>query len=72
MQRATPGATNTFALTLPFLGDVKRIRVGHDNTGFFSSWYLDRVVVSLKGSQKHHLFVANCWVEVVCSIQLAT
>lgn len=37
------GQTDVFNLTLPNLGEVKRIVIGHDNNGVGSAWHLNAV-----------------------------
>lgn len=34
-----------FQLECPCLGRLKRVRIGHDNSGVGAGWYLDKVII---------------------------
>lgn len=59
------GSESTFVFYLPvYLGQLRKIRVWHDNSGKSPSWYLYQVVVKdLSNDEKWH-FVANRWLAV--------
>ncbi|CAK8676643.1 unnamed protein product [Clavelina lepadiformis] len=39
------GKKDTFSLECPHLGKLKKIRIGHDNSGPSPGWYLEKVVI---------------------------
>ncbi|KPP63740.1 hypothetical protein Z043_117975, partial [Scleropages formosus] len=59
------GAVDMFLLTAPFsLGELQNIRMWHDNTGAYPSWYLSKVMVQdVETGQKWH-FLCNSWLAV--------
>jgi len=48
--------TDTFGFTTVDLGDLQKIRIGHDNSGFGAAWFLDKVVVSNEKTQQQWFF----------------
>ncbi|CAF94444.1 unnamed protein product, partial [Tetraodon nigroviridis] len=56
------GAVDLFLLATPFpLGEVRNIRLQHDNTGGYPSWYVNKVTVQdLQTRQVWH-FLCDCW-----------
>ncbi|KAM6979585.1 polycystin-1-like protein 2 [Aplochiton taeniatus] len=56
------GADDMFLLATPFpLGDLRSIRLQHDNTGGHPSWYVDKVVIQdLQTHQVWH-FLCSSW-----------
>lgn len=56
------GADDVFLLATPFpLGDLRSIRLQHDNTGEHPSWYVDKVVIQdLQTHQVWH-FLCSSW-----------
>ncbi|KAH3761318.1 hypothetical protein Pelo_6863 [Pelomyxa schiedti] len=42
--------TDTFGIETVDLGELNRVTIGHDNSGFGAAWYLDRVVVAEEAS----------------------
>lgn len=44
------------------VGDLKKIEIGHDDTGVGSAWLLSHVVVRVKdGSDRSWFFNSNQW-----------
>lgn len=50
-----------FNLTLPNLGDIKRIVIGHDNWGSGAAWHLADVEVLCINTGQAVKFVYNSW-----------
>jgi len=51
------GAVDVFNLTLPNVGEVQRIVIGHDDAGAGGSWHLNMARVVLRFSHSHrHTF----------------
>ncbi|KAK1891842.1 Polycystic kidney disease protein 1-like 2 [Dissostichus eleginoides] len=59
------GAVDMFLLATPFpLGEVRNLRLQHDNSGGRPSWYINKVTVQdLQTRQVFHFF-CNCWLSV--------
>ncbi|XP_045888956.1 polycystic kidney disease protein 1-like 2 isoform X2 [Micropterus dolomieu] len=59
------GGVDMFLLTTHFsLGDLKSIRLWHDNSGAHPAWYVNKVMVQdLESGQKWH-FLCNSWLAV--------
>ncbi|XP_075878911.1 polycystin-1-like protein 2 [Nelusetta ayraudi] len=59
------GGVDMFLLTTHFsLGDLRSIRLWHDNSGAHSAWYVNKVMVQdLDSGQKWH-FLCNSWLAV--------
>ncbi|XP_038557671.1 polycystic kidney disease protein 1-like 2 isoform X2 [Micropterus salmoides] len=56
------GAVDIFLLATPFpLGEVRNIRLQHDNSGGHPSWYINKVTV--QDLQTRHVwhFLCDCW-----------
>jgi hypothetical protein len=47
----------------PDLGNIKRIRITSDGTGFAPGWFLDTVVVEAPSTGKKWTFVFRRWLE---------
>eukprot|EP01106_Pelomyxa_sp_JSP_P006455 TRINITY_DN203_c0_g1_i6.p2 TRINITY_DN203_c0_g1~~TRINITY_DN203_c0_g1_i6.p2 ORF type:complete len:304 (-),score=123.76 TRINITY_DN203_c0_g1_i6:224-1135(-) len=58
------GSKDTFRYECPDLGTLTRLRVGHDNRGFASGWFLDKVIVTKEGTTDAWTFVCNRWLDV--------
>ena len=59
------GAVDAFLLTLPqSLGNMKQIRVWHDNEGGYPSWYLLRVMIQDIQTDQRWWFVCDDWLAV--------
>ncbi|XP_041797280.1 polycystic kidney disease protein 1-like 2 [Chelmon rostratus] len=56
------GAVDMFLLATPFpLGDVRNLRLQHDNSGGRPSWYINKVTIQdLQTRQVWH-FLCDCW-----------
>ncbi|XP_066489047.1 polycystin family receptor for egg jelly-like [Tiliqua scincoides] len=56
------GSVHTFLLTTKEdLGDIFSLHVWHNNSGYFSSWYLSRVKVQNLATQQSWLFMCRKW-----------
>ncbi|KAM7424265.1 hypothetical protein PAMA_000551 [Pampus argenteus] len=56
------GAVDMFLLATPFpLGEVRNLRLQHDNSGGHPSWYINKVTI--QDLQTHHVFhfLCGCW-----------
>jgi hypothetical protein len=45
------------------LGDLQRIHIGHDNSGFGSAWFLDKVVIEDEHTGKQYTFSGQRWLD---------
>lgn len=54
------GQRDEFGFECVDLGKIRKIRVGHDNSGFGASWFLDKVIVRA-GSGKEYYFLCGHW-----------
>lgn len=55
------GKVDVFALHLKELGDLKQIRIRHDNKNPLAGWFLDRVHIRNEGTDKEWTFPCNRW-----------
>jgi len=56
------GKRDTFPLKCATnLGDLTKIRIGHDNSGPGPGWYLDKVIVKDIKENKEYFFLAGRW-----------
>ena len=55
-------STDKFKLTLPDLGEIRKITVGHDNFGVLPDWNLDNVRIDL---DSRLLYILNSFYCVV-------
>lgn len=55
------GATDTFGVEAADLGDLNKIRIGHDGTGWGSAWFLDKVYITNPISSKEWVFLCGRW-----------
>ncbi|KAF7212109.1 transcript variant X2 [Nothobranchius furzeri] len=56
------GAFDMFLLSTPFpLGDMRNLRLQHDNSGGNPSWYVNKVIVQDLQSRNVWHFFCNCW-----------
>lgn len=59
-------STGTYSIhTDSPLGDLKRIRIRHDNTGKKPGWFLDYITVHEETGDKMWFFPCNRWLSVV-------
>ena len=59
------GNTDTFLLSFQNnLGNIKKIRIWHDNTGANPSWFLSHVSIQADGSDDVSLFIFQQWLAV--------
>ncbi|XP_028592785.2 oxygen-regulated protein 1 [Podarcis muralis] len=59
-QLFNPHSTDTFKINLKDVGELYKIRIGHDNSGPDPSWYLDEIRMNSPLDQEICLPV-NCW-----------
>ncbi len=56
------GKTDTFnILTSRNLGNLTRIRIRHDNSGFYKGWFLERIVITNVDTGRRWTFNAHRW-----------
>lgn len=57
------GTSDVFAIAMPTLGDLRKLRIEHDDKGFASSWFLSTIEIYTNAikSQKYY-FVYNGWI----------
>ncbi|XP_060083712.1 lipoxygenase homology domain-containing protein 1-like [Ylistrum balloti] len=57
------GKTDVFAVAVPSLGDLRKLRIEHDDKGFASSWYLSNIEVYLNSNRsQRYYFIYNGWI----------
>ncbi|XP_051919019.1 polycystic kidney disease protein 1-like 2 isoform X1 [Hippocampus zosterae] len=57
------GAVDMFLLATPFpLGQVRNIRLQHDNSGGHPSWYINKVTIQDLQTQHVWHFFCDCWI----------
>ncbi|ESO96577.1 hypothetical protein LOTGIDRAFT_174808 [Lottia gigantea] len=52
---------DTFILTAPVIGQMEKIKIGHDNSGLDPGWYLDTVTIDIPYEGRRYVFVCNRW-----------
>lgn len=52
-----------FTVSVPDLGDLKVLTIGHDNNGKRAGWYLEKVIVTRKNDGANWTFKAGAWLE---------
>jgi hypothetical protein len=57
-ERAT---TDTFGFECHDLGELQKILIGHDNSGFGASWFLEKVVLTQLETGKKTYFLCGRW-----------
>jgi hypothetical protein len=55
------GKTDSFGFQAVDLGDLTKIRIGHDGSNFGSDWFLEKVVITNKESTKKWYFLHGRW-----------
>jgi hypothetical protein len=55
------GMTDIFSIEMRELGDIKRVRIRHDNTGIAPGWLLSKIVVHNEESDKEWTFPCDRW-----------
>ncbi|KAJ0019698.1 hypothetical protein NQD34_007267 [Periophthalmus magnuspinnatus] len=58
------GKEDVFTVTAIELGPLKKLRIRHDNSGSYSSWYLDRVEIVDTKDDTTYFFPCNRWLAV--------
>jgi hypothetical protein len=53
--------TDTFSLDCMDLGELKKIRIGHDGSGFGAGWFLDKVIIENTSNNEKWFFNCNRW-----------
>ncbi|ESN94693.1 hypothetical protein HELRODRAFT_164577 [Helobdella robusta] len=51
-----------FSMEFPDLGNLKKIKIGHDNAGLGGAWYLEKVEVINSANQKRWNFSHYRWI----------
>merc|ERR1711974_477182 len=57
------GSVDEFEFETVDLGDLRNVRIGHDNKGIGASWFLDNVVVSSVRTGDSWTFPCNQWLD---------
>ena len=69
-------SVDTQVMSLPELGDLRKVRVLHDNSGANPSWFLDKVIVLVFSQIVTNLVCSHCLFDVdklsVAPYQFAT
>ena len=59
------GGVDTFCIASELnLGEIRQLRIWHDNMGSDASWYLSRVVIRDLQTDKTYYFLAKCWLSL--------
>ena len=53
------GHSDTFGIEAVSLGELKKLRIGHDGTGFGSGWFLENVIITNE-KEEGKSWVFNC------------
>jgi len=53
--------TDTFGFKTVDLGEIKKIRIGHDNSGFGPGWFPDKVIVTNQTTDQKFYFLCGKW-----------
>jgi PLAT/LH2 domain len=64
------GKTATFELEVFNIGDLTKITIRHDNTGYKPNWFLDNVYVKDQTHKKEYTFQCKRWLSKVCFMEL--
>jgi hypothetical protein len=54
---------DVFGVETADIGAIKRINIGHDNSGFGASWFLDKVIITNQKSNEQYFFLCGEWLE---------
>jgi lipoxygenase homology domain-containing protein 1 len=57
------GATDVFGVDSKDLGNLTKIRIGHDGVGFGSGWFLDKIYVTHPLSKQQWTFLCGRWLD---------
>jgi lipoxygenase homology domain-containing protein 1 len=60
------GGTDTFGVECADLGNLTKIRIGHDGKGFGSGWFLEKVYITNPISHVQWVFLCGRWLDKVC------
>lgn len=55
------GSTERFDIESPSLGELKGIRIGHDNSGLAPGWHLEKVII--RNKDKKWEFICDQWLD---------
>ncbi|GFH09152.1 uncharacterized protein mot51, partial [Haematococcus lacustris] len=55
------GQVDVFNITLPNVGEVRRLLIGHDNSGVGSDWHLNNIELLCATTGQHCRFYYNGW-----------
>ena len=53
-----------FMIECPSVGEIKKIRIGHDNKGSNPGWFLDKVIIDDMENHRVYEFICNRWLAV--------
>lgn len=55
------GQTDYFGVETVDLGQLTKMRIGHDNKGFTPGWFLDKLIVENEATQEKWFFNCGKW-----------
>jgi len=55
------GSADVFSIEMRDIGNIKRVRIRHDNTGIFPGWFLNRIIVHNEETDEEWIFPCNRW-----------
>jgi len=53
--------TDVYGVPVPDLGEITKIRIGHDDSGWNSGWFLDKVIIENPVTHKKWWFLCGKW-----------
>ncbi len=57
------GHTDKFGIEAVDLGDLVKLRIGHDGSGFGSGWFLENIIVTNEKTGEKWIFNCNRWLD---------
>jgi len=55
------GMTDIFSLEMRDIGEIKKTRIRHDNTGLAPGWFLDKIIVHNETTDDEWVFPCQRW-----------
>ena len=55
------GATDTFTIDTVDLGDIAKVTIGHDNSGFGPDWFCENISIEYEATGKEWHFPCGRW-----------
>ncbi|ESO94071.1 hypothetical protein LOTGIDRAFT_145236 [Lottia gigantea] len=55
---------DTFILTAPVIGQIEKIKIGHDNSGIGPGWYVETITIDIPSEGRRYVFLCHRWLSV--------